>query len=750
LKLFINFFLTTLFAIPFVFPARAEHLAGGILSYDCIGPGTSPNTNRVQVFMKLFYDCNVDRSYETDVEIGIYRGSSTTYAFFRKYIARAITSPTNFSLNSSCAQLLNNLCVNAVTYTFIVEDLPILSENYLIAYQRCCRNMTITNIMDPGRTGSTIQMEITPDAQRACNSSPSFDATLPLVACANENLELDLRGNDKENDQITYELCAPLIGGGPRGMGTNAGTPTECTGITPNPSNCVPGFAEVRYTGMNITATSPFPSATPILISNGILTARPTLLGQYIFGICIKEYRNGLLYTVQRRDIQINFASCNITIKASIQAATLQNGFATVTNCTSDSVFRIQNTSIDSLYIKKIRWELDGPTGQKIIDSQFHFNRLLRDTGIYRGKLFLNKGNNCSDSLAIQVINSPRLPNVLARIEYDSCGDGNSRFLFTAGSGPYTVRFGDSSRDTIVAGATALQKKYVVPGSYTGSVRLINSFGCQSNQNFSIRVSPIPAQTLSLINSDTLLCFPGTFRPSLSNTLDTNFIYEWTTSDNRTFKSARPAIPIVQNSRFNLKLTVTSTSGCKISQSFSQEFITRNKPTASFTLSASQLSIKDPSVTIQNRSIGADTYTWSFGDSITSNLTNPSHVFKAAGRYIVRLIASNSMGCRDSTSQIVVVGIPEEVFAPNVFTPNGDNQNDEFLPKVITDFSEYALYIYDRWGNLLFYSQDPNIGWAGSNQAGKPAPIGVYVYQIKLSFADQATKVVAGSVTLLR
>ena len=162
----------------------AEHIVSGVMYYEYLGPGSLVNTNLYQITLKLFTDCNIDKTIESNVDIGIYKGSPGSYSFVLKRSAFLGGSPSYSDFTGSCSSLLRNVCVGAATYVTNVE-LPETSGNYLIAYQRCCRNMTISNILDPGRTGSTILMEITPESFRTKNSRPKFESNLPTISCLN-------------------------------------------------------------------------------------------------------------------------------------------------------------------------------------------------------------------------------------------------------------------------------------------------------------------------------------------------------------------------------------------------------------------------------------------------------------------------------------------------------------------------------------------------------------------------------------
>ena len=89
---------------------------------------------------------------------------------------------------------------------------------------------------------------------------------------------------------------------------------------------------------------------------------------------------------------------------------------------------------------------------------------------------------------------------------------------------------------------------------------------------------------------------------------------------------------------------------------------------------------------------------------------------------------TNAEGCRDSIEEKVYV--IENLYVPNVFTPNGDGINDAFHVSA-GNMKEYALYIYNRWGEKVFESYNPNIDWTGTSDAGVPYSAGTYYYILK-------------------
>ena len=147
------------------------------------------------------------------------------------------------------------------------------------------------------------------------------------------------------------------------------------------------------------------------------------------------------------------------------------------------------------------------------------------------------------------------------------------------------------------------------------------------------------------------------------------------------------------------------------------------------------VSYTNTSVALPGNTLG---YFWEFGNNATSTQTNPSEVFTAAGVYQTMLIATDNLGCKDTaTAYIVVKDVPEVIIIPNIFSPNGDNINDQFFITG-TGISNLECKIYDRWG-LLLYNWDGIDGfWDGKAKNGTICTEGTYFYLI--TYTDNTGK----------
>lgn len=160
-------------------------------------------------------------------------------------------------------------------------------------------------------------------------------------------------------------------------------------------------------------------------------------------------------------------------------------------------------------------------------------------------------------------------------------------------------------------------------------------------------------------------------------------------------------------------------------------------------------------VTFENTTPGNNTYFWDLGDGngfVQNNDTLLTHIYKNSGLFYTYLAGENSFGCKDTTSIVIKVNTPDMSYGvPNVFTPNNDNDNDFFKLIDPSNVQKIEIIILNRWGNLVFESNDVFFKWNGKNMnSGKPCTEGVYFYKIELT--DLKGKIVEedGNITLVR
>ncbi|MCB9233552.1 MAG: gliding motility-associated C-terminal domain-containing protein [Bacteroidia bacterium] len=153
-------------------------------------------------------------------------------------------------------------------------------------------------------------------------------------------------------------------------------------------------------------------------------------------------------------------------------------------------------------------------------------------------------------------------------------------------------------------------------------------------------------------------------------------------------------------------------------------------------------------VQFANQSQGHVSSYWLFGDRSYSALENPVHIFGDTGRFVTKLVVTNEFGCTDTARKVIIVKGDFSIFVPNAFTPNGDNTNDYFSIQSI-GIKTFIILIFDRWGQLLYESNDKNFQWNGKFK-DNDCQEEVYTWAIQAtSYLGHKVKQ-AGTVTLLR
>lgn len=198
-----------------------------------------------------------------------------------------------------------------------------------------------------------------------------------------------------------------------------------------------------------------------------------------------------------------------------------------------------------------------------------------------------------------------------------------------------------------------------------------------------------------------------------------------------------------QNSgSYDIAISTVSLAGCFYTNTLQNFVLVHDNPNADFTVNPLLLTTFEPSGTLVDESTQDVTlWYWSMPGSTpdSSNLQSPNinYPMDVVGEYPVTLVVENFFGCRDSITKVVEVKDVLLLYVPNSFSPNGDELNNTWnISYTGLDVQQFSVWIYNRWGQLVWESHDPSVGWDGTF-GNSYVPDGMYSW--KMEFVNEVT-----------
>jgi gliding motility-associated-like protein len=710
----------------FAYGARAEHLVGGEIFYECLG------NDEYQITLKVYRDCySSGAPFDSPANLAIYNSSGDLVSTLQA--AYTGSQQLEVIISNPCLQAPPEVCVEEAIYT-VNANLPFLDGGYHIAYQRCCRNQSIVNLINPDAQGSTYYVEIPEIALNSCNSSPSFNNFPPLALCIGDQIGFDHAASDLDSDQLVYSLCTPFHGG------------TQIDAMPIPPSG--PPYSYIDW-GAGYSSNYPIDASQQLTIdpTTGWLDGVPSQVGQYVVGVCVEEFRNGQLLSVNKRDFQFNVVNCESNIAAIIPA---QDSFHDP--CDGLEV-DFGNSSINAQYY---HWDF-GVSGMQIDTSDIETpNFLFPDTGSYSVTLIANPGYPCADTtidivtvyndVTVEIQSSGELCFDVNEIDFEATGQFGSGATFYWEFEDASPEFStDQNPQNIV---------FDTLGTFNVSVIVVEHI-CSDETDGTIQTYPRPD---AYFNQDSLAgCAPLGVLLIDSSFSATDYLIEWNLGDGNLAFGSRVLHEYVSPGFYDLELTIWTASGCIDTVSYSIPNAIEVYPVPGGILNAEPDTqfIFDPSFEFDGSQSSAISCQLFPGDGMALSNTSQDcwfeYFYSDTGNFEAIMIFTDDNGCISSDTVTVRVEPEVRFWIPNAFTPNEDRINDTWGPKAF-GFGEYEIWVYDRWGKLMFHSLDPLEKWNGTynNQSNHKPVLGVYSYRIlALSVKNQNLKE-SGHVTILK
>lgn len=636
--------------------AHATHIVGGNITYDFISTSGQGTTYKIRV--EIYQDClngipearaddipayigifSEDGAYKRLDSIGDYLGGSVKNVFVRP----------NFS--NDCVNNPPQVCLRRITFEKNYT-LPLNSSGFKVIYIRCCRNEAIVNLNNPGQVGATYFCRIPPSAEAPRNSSAYFDRSgdlskyPPQIICVNNPLVFDHSAMDDDGDSLSYELCTVYPGGmttAPKPFPTGqVPPPITQVGNQPPSYGYAQGFTPERPMGGN-----PVIQIDP---KTGLITGTPNLQGRFVVGVCVHEWRNGVLINTVSREFQYTVTNCSKKVIADIPQ--FSDEFNTyLVSCKSKEVTFVNNSIGGFDYT----WSFG--TGDS--SNEFQPTYTYPDTGTYEVHLLVNENSTCPDSIT-------RLVKVYPDFSTDYSFEGLS---------------------------------------------------CPN--------SPVMFMDLT----------QATYKPVVE--------WRWDFGDGNTSSRQNPVHVYEAGGDYPVTLISKSIKGCV-------DTFTKSLAVENFKPSAGNDTIIVKGEVVDFNARGGIVYEWTPPTNLnTTTIGNPRGYYPDTGMFKYNVYIKSAAGCEGNDSIDVWVVNQPALFVPTGFTPNGDGKNDLLRPISIGYQTFNYFRVFNRWGELVFETDQIGDGWNGKYR-GLKADIGTYFWILDAVDKDGVPHQQKGDATLIR
>ncbi|HIE16039.1 MAG TPA: PKD domain-containing protein, partial [Bacteroidales bacterium] len=250
---------------------------------------------------------------------------------------------------------------------------------------------------------------------------------------------------------------------------------------------------------------------------------------------------------------------------------------------------------------------------------------------------------------------------------------------------------------------------------------------------------------------------PTIFQP------DSQVSYLWNFGDTQTSTDSTPSHIYQYDGNYDVTLTLTSAYGCSNDTTLYNLIQVYPVPDAQFYATPQVIGVFDADIHFYDESTPTiSQWYWEFGDGSFATVQNPEHIYTHTGVYTVQLVVNTANSCTDTVTGTVTIKEEQTFYAPTAFSPGSGFVNNYWYPKGIgIDPEHYHLWIYDRWGQVVFetntypqgteYREEMEGGWNGRyNNTGKWVPTGTYTWLVILKDVNGEEHQYVGNVTIIK
>jgi gliding motility-associated-like protein len=445
--------------------------------------------------------------------------------------------------------------------------------------------------------------------------------------------------------------------------------------------------------------------------------------------------------------------NCSTTFTALVNIYNLPNVNFTSNNACLNQSTQFNNTTIISGgNIAKWRWDFQN---DGVWDDTLNANPTIvyPNFGNYNTKLQAISNYQCASSkINPTIVHANPVANFTAQ---STCFGDVTKFtnLSTSADGPIVSNQWDFNGDNIIDNLIhSPQYTYSASGTYLVKLEVQNVFGCVNVKSISLHINPTPSPAFAAPNREGCAGLCVTFSNSSTISNGTIKTTQWQFGDGTLPDYSLNPTHCYRPGSYAVTLKLVSDSGCITTLVKPDYVIIHPSPIAGFKVEPEEVDDNDPSATVNTSATGAVATNYYINDGSTFGVENFNYTFQNIDKItpVIFQVVTNQFGCKDTASIIIKIKPSWEIFVPNTFTPNGDGLNDGFTAKGY-NINKFNIQIYDRWGHLLFESNDIENKWDGHTKGSEePIKQDVYVWKINVVDVFHKNHDLTGHVTLLK
>ena len=419
-------------------------------------------------------------------------------------------------------------------------------------------------------------------------------------------------------------------------------------------------------------------------------------------------------------------------------------------HCTNEPVVFTESSTVSSGSVTGFNWSTNGAPWTAVSQP----DSIIATPGQHDIVLVVASDFGCLDTVVHTI---PMDPAPVADFTADDvCDEEPVTVLPSASvsSGTITSMMWSLDGNAPFAGFSGFDLLMAGPGDYALQQFVTSDMGCSDSLVQSITVYPLPAVAFD-VEPDA--CLGSTFDLLSTSTVEapqTLANQSWLLSNGVAFTGTFSTQPADALGEITVSLVVTTNLGCSSALTVEDAIEVHPSPVAGFDLGVEVVPFTHAEFEVLNQS-SPDAVEWLYimGDGTVYDEEAPEHQYDDYGVFEVTQIATNAYGCSDQVTHPIEVLPDFLVYVPTAFTPDNDGVNDIWKPVIegVREIIEYRLIIFDRWGDVLFESDNPDDGWIGNDKDGTHfVRDGVYSYRLVVRAERAQLREEFGSITIVR